>query len=97
MTDRVVRIRNRLNEALAPVHVEIVDDSSSHAGHGGAMASGGGHYYATIVSQAFEGLSSVQRHQLVYRTLGDLMQTDIHAISFKTFTPLEFQQKENHQ
>lgn len=95
MTSRAEKIRNRLEEALSPVHLDITDDSMAHAGHKGAMETGGGHFHATIVSEAFEGKSSVQRHQLVYRALGDLMQTEIHAFSMKAFTPLEFQQKGN--
>lgn len=94
MMSRVEKIRNRLEEALSPVHLEITDDSAAHAGHAGAME-GGGHFYATIVSEIFEGKSPVQRHQLVYRALGDLMQKEIHAFSMKAFTPLEFQRKGN--
>lgn len=90
MTDRVERIRTTLEAGIAPVHLEIVDDSQAHAGHAGA-ASGGGHFSALIVSEAFEGKSPVQRHQLVYRTLGELLRTDIHAFSMKAYTPSEFQ------
>jgi BolA protein len=92
MIDRVEKIRTRLEEVLAPLHLQITDDSAAHAGHAGAIASGGGHFSALIVSAAFEGKSAVQRHQLVYRALGDLMRTDIHAFSIKAFTPLEYQQ-----
>jgi BolA protein len=56
---------------------------------------GGGHFSAIIVSDVFEGKSPVQRHQLVYRALGDMMQKEIHAFSIKAFTPLEFQRKGN--
>ncbi|CAI8716844.1 BolA family protein [Methylocaldum szegediense] len=94
MTSRVERIRTRLEEALSPVHLEITDDSMAHAGHAGAME-GGGHFSAIIVSDVFEGKSPVQRHQLVYRALGDMMQKEIHAFSIKAFTPLEFQRKGN--
>jgi acid stress-induced BolA-like protein IbaG/YrbA len=51
----------------------------------------GRHWYATIVSSAFEGLRPIQRHQKVYATLGDRMKTDeVHALSMKTFTPSEW-------
>ena len=51
----------------------------------------GRHWYATVVSGAFEGLRSIQRHQRVYATLGGRMQTDeVHALSMKTFTPAEW-------
>lgn len=90
MTSRVEMIENRLREALDPVKLEIVDGSQSHAGHIGALESGGGHFYATIVSGAFIGKSLVQRHQLVYAALGDLMHTIIHAFSMKVLSPDEF-------
>ncbi len=51
----------------------------------------GRHWYATIVSNAFEGKRSIQRHQLVYATLGTKMLTDeVHALSMKTLTPAEW-------
>jgi len=55
------------------------------------LSGDGRHWYATIVSSAFEGLRSIQRHQRVYATLGGRMQTDeVHALSMKTFTPAEW-------
>ena len=51
----------------------------------------GRHWYATIVSGAFEGKRLIQRHQLVYGTLGNRMKTDeVHALSMKTYTPTEW-------
>lgn len=91
MTSRVERIEERLKCALSPERLEIVDESMAHAGHAGAMQSGGGHYHVTIVSRAFEGKSLVQRHQLVYRALGELMKSEIHALSIKSYASSEFQ------
>ena len=54
----------------------------------------GRHWYATIVSEQFEGLRLIQRHQKVYATLGQKMQTDeVHALSMKTYTPNEWAQQ----
>jgi acid stress-induced BolA-like protein IbaG/YrbA len=50
----------------------------------------GQHFYATIVSAAFEGKRLIARHQLVYAALGDRMREEIHALSMKTLTPEEF-------
>lgn len=50
----------------------------------------GQHFFATIVSPAFEGMRSVVRHQKVYAALGERMKEEIHALSFKTFTPEEY-------
>lgn len=93
MTSRIDLIKDRITQALAPVALELIDESNAHAGHAGAIESGGGHFSAFIVSDAFDGKSLVQRHQLVYRALGDLLQTDIHAFSMKVYTPEEFQGK----
>jgi len=56
-----------------------------------ALEGDGRHWYATIVSAEFEGKRLIQRHQRVYRTLGEKMHTDeVHALSMKTFTPAEW-------
>jgi acid stress-induced BolA-like protein IbaG/YrbA len=50
----------------------------------------GQHFFATIVSVAFEGQRPIARHKLVYAALGDRMREEIHALSMKTLTPTEF-------
>jgi acid stress-induced BolA-like protein IbaG/YrbA len=50
----------------------------------------GQHFYATIVSRAFEGQRLIGRHQLVYAALGERMKAEIHALSMKTHTPAEY-------
>ena len=54
-----------------------------------AVEGDGRHFFATIVSPAFEGQSRVRRHQQVYAALGDRMREQIHALSMKTLTPAE--------
>ncbi len=54
-----------------------------------AVEGDGRHFFATIVSAAFEGLPRVRRHQRVYEALGDRMREQIHALSMKTLTPAE--------
>ncbi|MCE2915821.1 MAG: BolA family protein [Rubrivivax sp.] len=54
-----------------------------------AVEGDGRHFYATIVSTQFDGLSRVRRHQRVYTALGDRMREQIHALSMKTLTPAE--------
>lgn len=85
---RLDRIRKRLDAGLAPTQLEIVDDSHHHAGHAGAR-DGRGHFTVVIVSPRFEGLRTVQRHRLVYDAVGDLMETDIHALSIHALAPAE--------
>ncbi|MGI9213308.1 MAG: BolA family protein [Methylococcaceae bacterium] len=89
MTERTEKIRSCLEQSLAPTLLEIIDDSKSHEGHAGQKQTGGGHFSLTVVSAAFTGKSSVQRHQMIYRALGPLMQTDIHALSIRAMDPLE--------
>lgn len=85
---RVEEIRARLTAALAPTRLEIVDESHKHAGHEGAR-DGRGHFAVSITSAAFEGDLPLARHRRVYAALGELMQTDIHALSIQARTPQE--------
>jgi BolA protein len=80
-------IRQKLEEALKPELIEIIDHSAAHAGHAGNK--GGGHYNVTIVAQQFEGKSLVQRHQMIYQVMGDLMKEEIHALGINALTPTE--------
>lgn len=90
--DRISRMRAALEKALAPVALEIRDDSHKHIGHEGAR-DGRGHFHCTIASEAFRGKSPLDRHRMVYDALGEMMLTDIHALSIHTMTPDELQTK----
>lgn len=81
-------IRQKLTTELNPQLIEIIDNSAAHAGHAGARQ-GGGHYHVTIVADIFEGKSLVQRHQLIYAALGDMMKDQIHALGINALTPSE--------
>lgn len=81
-TDRIELIRARLEPALAPTHLEIIDESHLHVGHAGAK-DGRGHFRVRIDSPRFAGLRRLQQHRLVYDALDDLMQTDIHALAIE--------------
>lgn len=76
---RITQIEERLQKALEPEYLNIDDESHLHAGHAGAR-DGRGHFFVHIVSPAFTGRRAIQRHRLIYKALGDLMQTDIHAL-----------------
>jgi BolA protein len=87
---RIARaIRQRLTAALAPSHLALVDQSAQHAGHAGARPQGESHFQLTILAEAFEGKSRIERQRMVFAALGDLMQTDIHALSITALTPAE--------
>ena len=87
MSDRVALIRERL-AMLAPLGLDVEDDSHRHAGHAGAR-DGRGHFRVRIVSAAFDGLAPLARHRAVYAALGDMMQTDIHALAIDARAPGE--------
>lgn len=86
--ERLAIIRRELETQIKPVELLIKDQSQLHAGHDGAR-DGRGHFDVTIVSEAFEGLKLIQRHRIVYDALSKLLETDIHALRIKAFTPSE--------
>ena len=86
--DRIAEIKARLEQALSPTHIDIIDESHLHAGHAGA-ASGAGHFNVTIISDKFTGKSAIQRHRMVYLAVNDLMPSEIHALSINAQTPEE--------
>jgi BolA protein len=83
---KVERIRSLVQDRLAPLHLEIRDDSAAHAGHAGG---GKGHYRLTIVAAGFSGLTLVQRHRLVHDALAAMLPEQIHALSLITRAPEE--------
>jgi len=85
---RIERLESRLRAALQPVDLQVTDDSHLHAGHAGA-AGGHGHFTVHLVSERFSGLPVVRRHRLVYEAVGDMMTTDIHALSIQALAPGE--------
>ena len=82
---RVEKIRLALEASLKPSSLEIIDQSHRHAGHAGAR-DGRGHFDVYIVSDAFTGKPPLARHRLVFAAVGNLMETDIHALSIKALS-----------
>lgn len=76
MTPTPEDIQRYITTGLACEHVQVDGD--------------GRHFYALIVSPAFEGQSRIARHQLVYAALGERMRAEIHALSMRTLTPTEY-------
>jgi BolA protein len=79
----------RLNSALSPTAIDLVDDSEQHRGHGGYNPAGESHFSLRIESPAFVGKSRVERQRMVYAALGDLMRERVHALSIKATAPVE--------
>ena len=82
-------IADKLNEAFAPTQLDIVDESSQHAGHVGARPEGETHFRVRIVADRFRGKSRVERQRLVYQTLADELAGSVHALSLTTLAPDE--------
>lgn len=85
--DTAAALQARL-AALAPLALDIRDDSARHAGHAGA-AGGGGHFSLTIVSEQFRGLSPLARHRAILDRVGDLIPHPVHALAIHAFAPGE--------
>jgi BolA family transcriptional regulator, general stress-responsive regulator len=88
-SNRVEQLRKALQSELAPVSLEIIDDSAKHAGHAGARE--GGHFRVVITAAAFEGRAQLARHRLVYAAVAPLMGPGqgVHALSIIARTPNE--------
>lgn len=79
---RLVEIERRLELAFAPESLVVEDESHLHVGHAGAR-DGRGHFRVSLVADAFNGMNALARHRAVYAALGELMQTDIHALAIE--------------
>ncbi|MFZ5842875.1 MAG: BolA family protein [Pseudomonadota bacterium] len=83
---RLAEMETRLRAALQPVELQLLDESHLHAGHAGALT-GKGHFAVRIVSEQFRDKLPLARHRLVYAALGELMETDIHALRIDAQAP----------
>jgi stress-induced morphogen len=84
-------IEAKLREKLAPAHLEVVNESHMHSVPAGSET----HFKVVVVSPAFEGMSAVKRHQLVYGALSEELskkpaQGGIHALAITSRTPAEW-------
>jgi len=88
MSARIDQLRARIEREIAPTSLEIFDESHRHVGHAGA-ADGRGHFRLRVVAECFRDLGSLARHRRIYAAVGDLMDTDIHALSIEALSPEE--------
>ena len=83
-------IAKRLTEALRPTHLQVIDDSEKHRGHGGYNPNAGeSHFTVEIESPAFAGMSRVARQRAVNHALADLLQERVHALAIRAKAPGE--------
>lgn len=79
----------RLQAALAPSAMELIDDSEAHRGHAGHDERGESHFSLVVESPAFTGKSRIERQRMVYAALGDLMRERVHALTIRAKAPGE--------
>lgn len=82
-------MERRLQAALAPCRITLVDDSEKHRGHGGYNPEGESHFRLHVESPAFAGKSRVERQRMVHSALGDLLDSRVHALSIRAVAPGE--------
>ena len=82
-------IRHRLEEALRPTRLDIIDESHLHAGHNPQARAGESHFRVLIVSPEFAGKSRLARHRLVNGLLAEELATKVHALAVHAYAPGE--------
>jgi len=82
-------ITRRLQDALAPSLLEVIDDSEKHRGHAGHDSRGESHFTVRIVAESFEGQNRVARQRAVNHALADLLAERVHALSIVARAPSE--------
>ncbi|WP_442881136.1 BolA family protein [Bosea sp. (in: a-proteobacteria)] len=83
------RITTKLERALTPVHLAVIDESHQHHGHAGWREGGETHFKVDIVSQAFAGKSRLERHRLVNSALAEELAGSVHALAIVARAPGE--------
>ncbi|KIM91864.1 hypothetical protein PILCRDRAFT_809851 [Piloderma croceum F 1598] len=90
-----ISIRQKLNAQLEPSELIIINDSWQHRHHAAMKAEGGGngetHFSLQVVSDAFKGKNTMQRHRMIYSALSEELSQGLHALSIKTQTTEEVQ------
>ena len=79
----------RLNSALSPTSIDLIDESEQHRGHGGYNPAGESHFTLRIESASFAGKNRVERQRMIYAALGHLMDGRVHALSIRAAAPGE--------
>jgi acid stress-induced BolA-like protein IbaG/YrbA len=75
-------VETLIRQGIPDAHVEVRDTTG-----------GGDHFEALIVSTVFEGKGLVERHQTVYKALGEAMRVRVHALSLRTLTPAQYENR----
>jgi len=79
------QIRNKL-QSFNPVELQVLNESHMHSAPKGSET----HFKVVLVTEAFEGVRAVKRHQMVYACLAEELQNGVHALALHTFSPQEW-------
>ena len=85
----IISIEAKLKEVLSPIHLEVIDESYLHNVEPGRES----HVRIVAISEVFEGLNLVKRHQLIYAEIQEEIDGPIHALSIHTFTEQEWKER----
>ncbi|MBD8877319.1 BolA family protein [Roseibium polysiphoniae] len=80
-------IIDKLSQAFAPASLDVIDESDKHKGHGGWREGGETHFRVRIVSEAFSGMSRVNRHRAINELLADELAASVHALAIEVRAP----------
>ena len=83
-------MKSELETAFTPAYMRFENESNNHGG-----PATDSHFKLVLVAPEFEGLRSVQRHQLVYKVLASYLQASVHALSLHLFTLSEWDARNN--
>lgn len=83
------KIESKLQAALDPESLEVIDESHRHVGHVGARPEGETHFSIHVVSNAFAGCNRVERQRMVYTALAEELKGPVHALSVRAQAPGE--------
>ena len=79
-------IEQKITQSLAPAHLEVINESHMHNVPPGSES----HFKVIVVTDEFDGLNRVRRHQRINGILEKELREDIHALSMQTMTPGEW-------
>ncbi len=86
---RITELERKIEAAIAPSSLTIIDQSHLHSGHAGDRPFGQSHYHAIVTATAFQGKNRVARQRMVFVALGSLVGQEVHALSMDLRTPDE--------
>ncbi len=82
-------IETKITAELTPSHLEVVNESHMHSVPPGSES----HFRVVVVSERFEGLPLLRRHQTINQLLERELREGVHALSMQTLTAAEWTQR----